>query len=362
MRFRPGSRSTASTCTGPRGGSINAYIGRANLDGTLPNQHFLTLQEGSGAIAVNGSFIYWTDYGRDLIARANLDGTNLNESLIPLAQGSRPDAIALNGPYVYWLAPYACAAAGCGVWSGAIGRANLDGTNPDQTLITNTPGSEYVAAGLAVDSAQANPTATSVSCKPAVLSVFHNDTGDEWTYTTCVATVADTATAQRAVRGSISFSVQGPGFNDADTNTCNLKPDAAAGTASCSISYQPSVFPPLGAGSATVSSAYSGETVHSPSTGTGTLELNLNGSGGMTGGGGGGGKGAGRGVSGCRVPRVVGKTLSAAKKAITKAHCKVGTVKRRLSAHRRRGHVISQSPKAGRNIARGKRIDLVVGR
>ena len=63
----------------------------------------------------------------------------------------------------------------------------------------------------------------------------------------------------------------------------------------------------------------------------------------------------------CVVPRVVGLRLAAAKTRIRRRHCRLGRVRTRRSA-KRRGIVVAQSPKAGRRIARGSRVNLVVGR
>ena len=61
----------------------------------------------------------------------------------------------------------------------------------------------------------------------------------------------------------------------------------------------------------------------------------------------------------CRVPYVVGLTLARARARIRSAHCRVGRVRRAHSA-RRREHVISQRPRAGRRLASGSRVALVV--
>lgn len=64
----------------------------------------------------------------------------------------------------------------------------------------------------------------------------------------------------------------------------------------------------------------------------------------------------------CKVPKVVGKKLGTAKRAIKRAHCKVGHVKRKHAKRRLRGRVISEKPKAGRRVAAGTKVALVVGR
>ena len=68
-----------------------------------------------------------------------------------------------------------------------------------------------------------------------------------------------------------------------------------------------------------------------------------------------------RAVRKCTVPKVVGKTLAAAKAAITKAGCRPGKVTSAFSA-KGKGRVIRQSPAAGRKVARGTKINLVVSR
>ena len=62
-------------------------IGRANLDGTNPNQSFITGANSAHGVAVDGQFIYWTNQFGDTIGRANLDGTNPNQSFITGANG-----------------------------------------------------------------------------------------------------------------------------------------------------------------------------------------------------------------------------------------------------------------------------------
>jgi uncharacterized repeat protein (TIGR01451 family) len=63
----------------------------------------------------------------------------------------------------------------------------------------------------------------------------------------------------------------------------------------------------------------------------------------------------------CRVPRVVRRTLAAARTAIRRAGCRVGRV-RRARSRARSGRVIRQSPRAGLRRARGTRVNLTVSR
>jgi Tol biopolymer transport system component len=64
----------------------------------------------------------------------------------------------------------------------------------------------------------------------------------------------------------------------------------------------------------------------------------------------------------CVVPKVVGKTLAAAKKLLTKAHCKTGKVTRVKSAKVAKGKVVSAKPKAGTSKPSGAAVALAVSR
>ena len=64
----------------------------------------------------------------------------------------------------------------------------------------------------------------------------------------------------------------------------------------------------------------------------------------------------------CVVPKVKGKTLLAAKRAIRQAHCSVGTVTRAFSATVNKGRVISTKPKPGTKLAAGSKIKLKVSK
>ncbi len=63
----------------------------------------------------------------------------------------------------------------------------------------------------------------------------------------------------------------------------------------------------------------------------------------------------------CRVPRVVGKKLATARTAIRRARCSVGRI-RRARSRRAKGRVVGQSPRAGRRVRDGTRVNLVVSR
>jgi PKD domain/PASTA domain len=64
----------------------------------------------------------------------------------------------------------------------------------------------------------------------------------------------------------------------------------------------------------------------------------------------------------CIVPKLRGKSLATAKRALKRAHCGVGKVTRKRSSSVRSGHVIGSKPKAGRHRPRGTRVALLVSR
>jgi streptogramin lyase len=75
--------------------------------------------------------IYWANYNTDAIGRADLDGQNVNQSFITGA--FRPTDVAVDSSHIYWT--------NYGLGGGTtIGRADLDGSNVNQTFITGASG------------------------------------------------------------------------------------------------------------------------------------------------------------------------------------------------------------------------------
>jgi secreted trypsin-like serine protease len=64
----------------------------------------------------------------------------------------------------------------------------------------------------------------------------------------------------------------------------------------------------------------------------------------------------------CVVPRLRGKTLAAARVALTRSKCRLGAVTRAYSTAVRRGRVIRQAPRPGTRSLRGKRVAGVLSR
>jgi hypothetical protein len=63
----------------------------------------------------------------------------------------------------------------------------------------------------------------------------------------------------------------------------------------------------------------------------------------------------------CTVPQLTGKKLKAAKKGLTKADCKLGKVKKLKGATAKTGKVVKQSPKAGKVLAAGSKVNVKLG-
>jgi kumamolisin len=102
-------------------------------------------------------------------------------------------------------------------------------------------------------------TATSVFCSPGTLL--------SGATTTCTATASDAAAGTPSTpAGTIRFASSGPGaFSGA--GSCTLA-QASAGTASCSVTYQP-----LSTGAGQVTAGYSGDVTHSSSSATSGLTV-----------------------------------------------------------------------------------------
>ena len=88
-------------------------------------------------MAVDGAHVYWTSADTGAIGRANLDGTGVNRSFISGA--SQPVGVAIDGAYVYW----------ANFDTDTIGRADLDGTGVNQGFISGASDPR----GVAVDGA-----------------------------------------------------------------------------------------------------------------------------------------------------------------------------------------------------------------
>ena len=117
-------------------------IGRADLpDGSNVNPSFIGGSVGTPeGVAVDSAHVYWTDLLGGRIGRANIDGTGPENPFIGGAHN--PTGIAVDAGHVYW----------SNFLSNAIGSANIDGSNINQTFI-GAAGPE----GVAVDASTTAP-------------------------------------------------------------------------------------------------------------------------------------------------------------------------------------------------------------
>ena len=109
---------------------------------TTVNQNFIPNVRSPGGLAVNGSHIFWSNSNcaasDSAIGRANINGTSPNQSFIPLGANAAADGITLGSNHIYWASPPVFG-------SSSIGRANLDGTEAQKSFIRRTQPSWGVA-------------------------------------------------------------------------------------------------------------------------------------------------------------------------------------------------------------------------
>ncbi len=162
-------------------------IGRADLNGQNPNQSFITVTGDSfpTGVAVDGGHVYWANFNTDTIGRADLNGQNVEQSFITGA--SFPWGVAVDGghrllgeprhrqdrprrperaerePELHhhrFLAPRVAVDGGHVYWTNqeanTIGRADLNGQNPNQSFITGA----FAPLGWRLVRARAFPDST----------------------------------------------------------------------------------------------------------------------------------------------------------------------------------------------------------
>jgi hypothetical protein len=102
-------------------------IGRASLDGSGSDPGFITGIDAECGVAADSNFLYWgTDGAPHSVGRATIGGGGATNEFIPNAvPAGSPCGVAVNPQYVFWGNPTVT----------AIGRANLNGSSPNPTLI-----------------------------------------------------------------------------------------------------------------------------------------------------------------------------------------------------------------------------------
>jgi hypothetical protein len=109
------------------------YISRAENDGSDVNTTFIPASPCG--IAVDTLHVYWTN-NSGAIGRANLDGTGRDDNFLPLDAGANC-GVAVNANYIYWTRQH------------GLGRANLDGSGMNTQFIADAGGG--TTNGVAVD-------------------------------------------------------------------------------------------------------------------------------------------------------------------------------------------------------------------
>ena len=67
------------------------------------------------------------------------------------------------------------------------------------------------------------------------------------------------------------------------------------------------------------------------------------------------------GPPGCKVPRVLGLSLAAAKVKLVLANCKLGKLSRTVSTRKQKGKVVAERPRAGTKLKKGAKVSLTLG-
>lgn len=137
-------QSFITACNTPRGIAANtthlvwvnnSTIGRANLDGSDVNQSFITNCSLPRGVAINSSKIFWTNSSGNTIRCAELDGSNVTTLV---ANCNYPSGITISSNYMFWTQYQV---------TGYIGRADIDGQNPQIQWLSGC----YYPRGVAVN-------------------------------------------------------------------------------------------------------------------------------------------------------------------------------------------------------------------
>ena len=308
-------------------------IGRANIDGSGVNADFIPGAAAAGTgLAVGDGYIFWTDFQNSTLGRANVDGSEAGTIVTGLMS---PRGVAVDAGHVYWT--------NYGVENGQlpIGRANLDGTEAvNDFILAPSPGTGQIGQMVADSSHLYWGHGPNIA----------RATSDGTNINTGFA-VASGGNAGLAVDAShIYWSTNGDYFYDHHPIArANID---GSGVNATFIDNQPLVGgiavdglapPPISAGPPAAGGTNGGDST--PGVGNpGTPSR-----------------------SRCVVPRLNGKTLSDARKALTRAHCALGKVHRpRTPSHRPRTGtrrilvVKSESPRAGTRRPAGTSVSLTL--
>ena len=112
-------------------------IGFSELDGTNATANYISGIEnsdlGDGGLIVRDQYVYWTS--RNKILRSKKDGTGAIETVYFDTNNLNVHGLAMDSNYLYWSSDGGSTNL---TRTGAIGRANLDGSAPNPTFIQGT--------------------------------------------------------------------------------------------------------------------------------------------------------------------------------------------------------------------------------
>jgi hypothetical protein len=177
-------------------------------------------------------------------------------------------------------------------------------------------------------SSQATLTSTSITCPSVIV------TGQ---IGTCKAVVSDTDTVTATTpSGTVDFSASST-VQFSEIPRCTLSP-----AGSCQITYTGSP------GTATITASYDGDSSHATSSATQQIAVTAP---------------IGRFPARlCFVPRVTGKTVAQARRALRHSQCGSGRISHAFSKRIKKGRVISQKPGPHQSLPYQYRVRLVVSK
>ncbi|HJS96113.1 MAG TPA: choice-of-anchor D domain-containing protein [Solirubrobacteraceae bacterium] len=232
--------------------TVSGTIGEANLDGTDVNQDFITGLTSPQSLAATDSHLYFIDIppspSPETFGEANLDGSGVDQSFLTGVSGL---ALAVDSHHLYWSQPTV---------HGAVGEANLDGTDVNANLVPPDPDDPFAAhLGLAVSQplVQVSPASPPAFGSRAVGTLSSPQ----------VITVSNAGENELDVHG-LTLSGVDPGDFLVTSNGC-LGPVAVGGSCQLTVAFAPQA---TGARSATLdiaSTDYANSPTQIPLTGTG---------------------------------------------------------------------------------------------
>ena len=140
----------------------------------------------------------------------------------------------------------------------AVGHHLITGSYSGDSTHTSSSGSFNLDA-TSVPPPPPHSTSTTVDCSPASVQAG--------SATSCTATVTDTSSSPTTPTGTVNFTTNSTG-NFTPSPGCTLAPGATADTATCTVTYTPTVV-----GHHLITGNYAGDSTHDTSSGSFTLEV-----------------------------------------------------------------------------------------